>query len=92
MLTTFLIVGFVTGSALGQIFRVFILVPTSVVAGVLVFAAATQQGDAPLHALFQAAATLAMLQGGYMISLVPWIMPVRGAHGQAQHSGVARRR
>jgi len=99
-----LIAGLATGLTLGRVFRVFVLVPTSLVAASLLVPASLQRGDTPIYALFGLVASLVMLQLGYMFGLlgaefIPRLTwPLRrtfdqdSARTSADHSSVAGRR
>jgi cytochrome bd-type quinol oxidase subunit 2 len=100
MLATFLILACATGATLAQGFRVYVLVPTSLVVAVLMVMVSLHQGYEPLRAFLATGATLAFIQVGYLVGLLPRAMPTLGelssqrhrARGQARQSWVARRR
>jgi len=103
MLAVILSAGFLAGVALGQAFRAFVLVPTSLVAAILVAVVSLCQGFEPPRVLLETAATVTILQIGYLLGLllhnaVVWLRPLvrsserHGAHGHARHGWVAGRR
>lgn len=69
MLLLFLVGGLTFGATLGQVFRVFVLVPASAAVVVLVAAVAVSQDHGILVTLLEIAGTLTALQAGYGIGL-----------------------
>lgn len=65
MCTAFLLVGLAAGALLGLVFRVFVLVPASLVTALLVVGVSMWQHHEFLLALFEALATVTLLQIGY---------------------------
>ncbi len=96
MFTTSLMLGLVIGATLAQFFRVYVLVPTSIVLAILVYFFSLHQGCEPPRALLWAGAAVAMVQAGYILGLIPRAIPFlsrprersaarRQMHGQARH-------
>lgn len=103
MLTIFMIAGLAAGVALGQAFRALVLLPTTLVLAVLVVVVSLRQGYAPLLVLFETAATVTVLQVGYLLGMFLHDVSIRsrprvrasgrhGAHGHARRGWVAGRR
>jgi len=103
MLTIFMIAGLAAGVALGHAFRALVLLPTSLVLAVLVVVVSLRQGYEPLLVLLETAATVTILQVGYLLGIFLHDVSARsrsrlraprrhGAHGHARRGWVAGRR
>jgi hypothetical protein len=77
MLWVFLFVSLALGVTLGQIFRVFVLLPTSLVVAVLTVGAFQLNGHGLLYTLFETGAVLTALQLGYVLGLLPRLVRLR---------------
>jgi hypothetical protein len=103
MLAIFVIAGLAAGVALGQAFRAFVLLPTTLVLAVLVVVVSLRQGYDPPRVLLETAATVTVLQVGYLLGMFLHDVSARsrsrvrafgrhGAHGHARPGWVAGRR
>lgn len=103
MFVVFLFGGLLLGLGLGLLFRVFVLVPTSFAAVVLVPWVGLHLGEALVPALIQACATVFFLQVGYFLALMPRLFPScslpvvtstvrQRVRSLARHPGALRRR
>lgn len=75
MFAVVLLASLAAGLALGQVFRVLVLLPTSGMLAGLVPAALTRQGVEPLPTAVVTIAALVCLQAGYLLGLAARALP-----------------
>lgn len=103
MIIMFSVMGLMVGAALGQAYRAFVLLPTSLVLVVAAINASLLKGHDSLATLLGVATILAALQLGYLLGLVAcrWRLPLpspmlssarRGVHGHARQPWATGRR
>jgi len=102
MIIIFSVVGLMVGAVLGQAYRAFVLVPTSLVLVVAVINASLLKGHDSLSTLLGVATILAALQLGYLLGLVayrsrlplpsPILSSARRVHGHARQLWATGRR
>lgn len=96
-MTILAIWGFILGTVLGRLFRVWILVPAIAAIGMIVVVTSSYYGHGLLHALLQIAVLDTCMQIGYLSglfsSLIPglWQRP-RNSPGSAASIAATRRR